>query len=322
MCRIGIAVLSLSALVSWSTGWCQNYPVRPVRIVVGFSAGGPDTSARILAQQLAQQTGQSFIVDNRPGANGTLGANIVAKAIPDGYTLLVTSASFAVNPNVYKKLPFDAIRDFTPISQLCNADGHILAVTPTLAVKSVKDLIALATKSGSNVAYGSNGVGSNTHLAGALFNKRIGGNMVHVPYKGAGATLNALTAGEIQVSFVNATLGLALIKAGKIHALAYDNATRATFLPDTPTMAEAGAPATGINSSWHGFLAPAKLPPAVLARLEGEIRKAYALPEMRERFVQLGLNPIGGSPNEFKSIITNAISWFGEAIRVTGVEPQ
>ena len=317
-----VLVLTLAAVCLSSASWGEAYPSRPVRIIVPFGAGGPDTIARVVGQRLAAQTGQAFIVENRTGANGIVGTEAVAKAPPDGHTVLLVSASFAVNPSIYKKLPYDTLGEFAPVTNVCALDAFIFTVNPSVPVQSVEELIALARKPGSKLAYGSPGIGNTIHLAGALFNARAGTNLLHVPYKGGGPAITALLGGEIDAMFANASLALAHIKAGKLRALGVTGRSRLPYLPDVPTMAQAGVKGMEFDAGWFGMFAPAHTPAEVVSKLHGEVRAALGNEQVRERLQAQGFIPVGNSPAEFKAYVDSEIKAYAEMVRLAGIEPE
>lgn len=317
-------VAGLAAALSIATAHgataAEAYPGRPIHVIVPFETGAPDTVARVLGQQLSAQLGQPVVVDNRPGANGVIGSELVAKAAPDGYLLLITSTSFAVNPSIYKKLPYDWQTDFVPVTNICSTSGLILGVNPAVPANSAKALIALARKS--DLAYGSPGVGNTLHLAAALFAARAKIKMTHVPYKGAGPAIAALLSDEVQLMFMTPPLSLPHIKAGKIRALAFTGATRAPFLPDVPTMAEAGVAGMTMDGGWFAMFAPAQTPAAVVDRLQSEVKKALATQILRERLAQLGLDPVGDTPAAFKTFLARQVKDYAEMVRLAGIQPE
>lgn len=317
------AALAVLLILAAPIAAAQSYPVRPVRIVIGFApGGGPDVVARIIADAMSPRLGQNVVVDNRAGANGILGADIVSKSQPDGYTLLVTSASFAINPGITRKLPFDPVNGFTPVLLLATGGGLFMVVNPALGVKTLQDFIAYAKRPGARVSYGSAGHGNTTHLAPAMLSLKAGLDMVHVPYKGAPPAAAALLANEVQTVFVTLSSALPHIKAGRLRVLAYNGTARAPQLPDVPTIEEAGVPGTVIDGSWYGLFAPPNLPASVMSRLVADTRASIVDAPVREKLATQALEPDGRSGAEFRTFLEGSIKRFTEASKAAGIEAQ
>ena len=287
-CRAALAALMVAVS---SAALAQTYPERPVRIIVPYPAGGSnDVVARLLGQKLSEAWGHQVIIENRGGAGGNLGAEAVATATADGYTLLLTAPSpLTVNQNLYRLLPFDPATDFTPIALVATVP-IVLMVHPALAAKSVAELTALARAQPGKLNFGSSGNGTTNHLAGELYKSLAGINIVHVPYRGAAPAMNDLIGGHIQIMFDNMPAVLPQAKSGTVRALAVAGTERSRLLPDLPTMSEAGV-AGFVASAWFGLVAPAKTPPAVVSILKAAVTKALADPEIAKKFGDLGANP-------------------------------
>jgi tripartite-type tricarboxylate transporter receptor subunit TctC len=266
--------------------------------------------------------GQPFVVENKPGANGVIGAEFVAKAAPDGYTLMVTSSGFVTAPSMYKKLPYDTERDFSPVTNLVENAGIFVAVNPAVPVRTLNELIELGRKPDSKLSYGSPGVGNTLHLAGELFNHRAGTHLLHIPYKGAGPAVAAAISGETQVMFSTPPAILQHLKAGKLRALAYTDARRHPQMPDVPTAAEAGLPSFQHHGGWFGTFAPANTPPEILNRLHGEVHAALANATFRERLDVLGAEPVGDSPADFKRFVSAEIRKYADIVRLANIQPE
>jgi tripartite-type tricarboxylate transporter receptor subunit TctC len=296
----------------------DNYPAKPVRIVVGFPASGiSDNLARVLAVALGQQMGQAFIVDNKPGAGTTIAAENVAKSPPDGYTLFMQDlTSHAINASLYRKLPYESVKDFTPIT-LVASTPLVMVVNPSSGINSVQDLIARAKEKPGALTYGSSGIGTILHLAGEMFKQRAGVDLIHVPYKGAtGATL-AMLGGEISVSFATMPTAVPLVKSGKVKAIAVTTTRRANALPDVPTMQEAGVADYDIVL-YNGILAPAGLPPAMQARLRTEILKAMQSPDVKKFYADNSADPVTSTPDELAAHMTNEIRKYAQSVQASG----
>jgi tripartite-type tricarboxylate transporter receptor subunit TctC len=299
----------------------QGYPAKPVRVVVPFPAGGGiDTVARLLSPRLSEMIGQPIVIDNRVGASGTIGTDAVAKAAPDGYTLLATFASHALNASLYSKLPYDTERDFAPITLIATVP-NILVITPSLPVKSVKELIALAKRRPGELLYASIGPGTPAHLSAELFNTMAGVKMTHVPYKGAAASIVALISGESQLTFTTVLIALPHVQSGRLRALGVGSLKRSAVMRDVPTIDEAGL--KGYESiAWYGLLAPAKTPAAIVDLWQRDTAKALQIPEVRERLLAQGAEPVGSTPAQFATVIGDDMRKWGKIVRETGAKAE
>jgi tripartite-type tricarboxylate transporter receptor subunit TctC len=320
MKRVAAAAV-LAAAASFSSA--QHYPSRPVHLVVPYAAGGPvDLSARFLAARLQQPLGQPVVVENKPGAGGNIGADLVAKSAPDGYTLVMGAiATHAINPALYPKLPYDPVRDFRHIALVVQVP-NVLVVNNDLAVRSVADLVSLAKRDPGKLDFASGSTGSTGHLAGELFKQLTGTYMVHIPYKGAAPALADLMAGRVQLMFDNLASALPHIRAGKVRALAVTTAKRSTFLPELPTLQESGLRSFDLTT-WWGVMAPARTPQPVIEQLAAEVANALRDPEVKQRLLAMGSEkPLAGSPREFTAFVERERRTYSELVKRSGATPD
>ena len=283
----------------------QSYPNKTVKMVVPFETGTPDSIARILAPQLTGIAGQSFYVENHPGANGMIGADLVAKAKPDGYTLLVTSTSITVNPSYYKKLNYDLKKDLVPVTNLGNVEALLVVINAKSPIKNINEFLTYAKNPDNKVSFGSPGNGNHLHISSALFNQRMGLNMVHIPYKGAGPATTALIGEQIQVLITTPSSVLPFIKDGRLKAIGFTGLKRSTLFPDVPTVAEQGFPNFEIDGGWFGLFTTAGTPKETVLKIQQLVRQAYDKKSVADSIVQIGLDPVADSPEQFK-IFTDA----------------
>lgn len=314
------AAAALGFAFAHADATAQAYPSKPIRLIVTFPAGGSsDALARGLARQLGEQMGASVVVENRPGAGGNIGSEVVAKGQGDGYLLLFgTIGTHGIGPALYSHLPFDPIKDFAPIS-LLHLLPNVLIVNNDLPVRSVKELIAYAKANPGKVSFGSAGNGSVSHLAGELFKMHTGTQLVHVPYKGGSAAMPDLMAGRISVMFETSTNALAAARGGKVRALAVTGIERWKQAPELPTIAESGVPGYRVDS-WTGLLAPASTPQAIVERLNAECVKAAKNPAYREQMAALGVEAVSSTPEEFRGFIVDEVAKWRKAIELSGAK--
>jgi tripartite-type tricarboxylate transporter receptor subunit TctC len=313
------AVMVTAHAQTASTSSGQAYPTKPVRIVVPFPAGGTsDILARAVGQKLGDEMKQQFVVDNRPGAGANIGAEMVAKAAPDGYTLLLASTIHTINPSLYSKLGYDPIKDFAPVA-LIAATSQVLAVHNSVPVKTLKEFIAYAKKRPGELNYSSAGSGSQPHLTAELFKTMTGVNIVHVPYKGAPPAMIDLLAGQVALTFATAPSAVPHVKAGKLRALGVSTAQRITALPDVPTIAEGGVPGFEASGS-NGLVAPAGIPPALVERLSGSVIRIVKEPAMSKYLSEQGADPLPMAPPEYGAYLKAEVAKWAKVVKASGAK--
>lgn len=315
--RVLAALIALAAATA--AGAADTYPSRPVRMIIPFSPGGAtDVPGRILAAKLSEVLGQQVVVDNRPGAGSTIGSEIVAKAQPDGYTFLMTATPFIITSNLYKKLPFDPLNDFAPVTQFGSAP-NVLVVHPSLPAKSIQELIALAKKQPGKIDYASSGNGSAQHLFGALFVSMAQAKMTHVPYRGSGPATADLLGGQVKVGFPGIAIALPHHKAGRLRALGVTTVKRSPQMPDVPSIAESGV--AGYDATlWLGITAPKGTPKSVITTLNRQIARALEQPDVRAAFARSGTDAVSTTPEAFDAFIRSEYSKWGKVIRDIGLQ--
>src|SRR5215470_3069100 len=316
----GTSLLLLASLVP-GAGLAQDYPDKPIRIVVPFAPGGStDVLARLVGQKLGERWGQPVLVENRPGAGGNIGAEQIAKSAPDGYSLLLGGVPHAISASLYSKLPYDLARDLAAVAEIASFPSAIV-LHPSLPAHSVKELIALARSRPGQLSFGSAGVGSPNHLALELFDTMAGVSMTHVPYKGSGQLIGDLLAGQVQLASMGTPVALPHIQSGKLRAIAVTGATRSSLLPDVPTVSEAGLPGFEVTS-WYGVFGPAGLPAHIVAKLNSEIGTAVTTPGVKERLAALGAEPSVKSPDEFGRYVRQEIAKWAKVVKDSGAKAE
>lgn len=322
---LAATIVALAALVPSLPAHAQadSFPAKPIKLIVPFPpGGGADLTARTLAQRMGESMGQPIVVENRPGANGALGTDAVAKSAPDGYTILVTDrGALGVNPALYSKLPYDPLKDFSYIG-IANEAPYVLVVNPSLNVKSLGELTALAKAKPGTLNYASFGIGSMPQLNLEAMNRKLGIDLVHVPYKGAGPASQAVVANEVGVTISSVPAVQGFIKDGRLKAIAVGSDKRFALLPEVPTMAEVGGGADTLIPTFFAFAAPAGTPPAVVNKLNAEMRKALAEPAIAERFTAAGLVPKGSTPEQMTAIVRDDVPHFAALVKAIGIKPE